>query len=317
MNNTLLLGNGFSRAVYPNTPLWDDVFDKDMKEKVSNNTLLYEYCLLNTNQPDNRFKSTLTDKIRFATQADEINQSVQRIDSFGSDLIKHNISNVISTNIDKGIENLLIEKNGFIEEWPEDIGRDAGEKIYNIRRNVKISNGTDSIKIWKIHGDIDNIASISFGFDQYCGSLAKMKEYLSGKYLSSSGLECRVSIANKCINENAKLNHNQFVSSKLFDGISWIELFFNSNVYIAGFGLAFSEIDIWWLLNKRFRLKKQQIPVENRVVFLFNQIDKSKEDFNEKIELLKTFDVEFYEMKTNEEFLSSMFSTIQQIESLK
>ena len=34
---------------------------------------------------------------------------------------------------------------------------------------------------------------------------------------------------------------------------SWIDLFFTTNVHIIGFGLDYSEQDIWWILNKRKR----------------------------------------------------------------
>ena len=31
-------------------------------------------------------------------------------------------------------------------------------------------------------------------------------------------------------------------------------LFFNSDIHIVGFGFDYSEIDLWWILNKRARM---------------------------------------------------------------
>ena len=48
--------------------------------------------------------------------------------------------------------------------------------------------------------------------------------------------------------------------------ISWIDLMFTTDVYIVGFGMDFSEQDIWWILNKRQRfIKEGKINSENKI----------------------------------------------------
>ena len=37
---------------------------------------------------------------------------------------------------------------------------------------------------------------------------------------------------------------------------TWMDTFFFSDVHIIGLGLDFQEIDLWWLLNKRYRYIK-------------------------------------------------------------
>lgn len=46
--------------------------------------------------------------------------------------------------------------------------------------------------------------------------------------------------------------------------------FFRTNVYIVGFGMALSEIDIWWLLNKRALFLANVSGINNSIVYLYN-----------------------------------------------
>ncbi|MBR1815066.1 MAG: SIR2 family protein [Lachnospiraceae bacterium] len=299
ISNTLMLGNGFSRAIYKDTPDWRELFNTAgcPSVEIENYTYLYELCLLGNNRSDNQFKYKLMDKIKDYVRISNIKIIVKGLDEFGELLRNHNVKDIITTNYDKGIEDILCEKNGYVEQWSDNYGRDLGEKIYSIRRHTTLQKDSHNIRLWKIHGDVDNIASISLGFDQYCGALSKMDSYIKGKYKSSSGLECLNPISQKC-------HDNEF------DNRSWIELFFNSNLYIAGFGLSFSEIDIWWLLNKRMRLIKQGVPINNKIVFLYSDYDKEKSDFDEKIVMLKEFGVEYERIDVDEYFIQSIFENI-------
>ena len=110
-----------------------------------------------------------------------------------------------------------------------------------------------------------------------------MYDYIKGKYKSSSGIECRKSIIDKFnyTNDEDKSGSDK---EKTFeaDNISWIELFFNSNIYIAGLTLDYSEIDIWWLLNKRARLLNEGIKIDNKIFFLYNEYDSGDSINNDK-----------------------------------
>ena len=49
---------------------------------------------------------------------------------------------------------------------------------------------------------------------------------------------------------------------------SWIDLFFISDVHVVGYGFDMSEIDLWWILNRRIRiLKEERSIVRNRIFF--------------------------------------------------
>lgn len=320
MNNTLMLGNGFNRVVFSNAPDWKSLYNDQKRLSLSNYTLLYEACLLENNQSDNQYKRLIADKLRNATRVSNINRNINDIEIIGKLLEEHNIGHLITTNVDKGIENVLTEINGFAESWTDDISMSAGEKIYSIRRNTLYRRDDYKLKIWKIHGDIDNIASISLGFDQYCGSLAKMKNYLCGRYDLGTDHECRIPIDKKMFTHA----ENQENPSDQRNDISWIDLFFKTNVYIAFFGLDFSEIDIWWLLNKRSRLIKKGVPISNKIVFMYNEYDtgdelpekgintdeNKKEQFCEKCTFLESFGVECRKIESGMRSLTSLFEII-------
>lgn len=313
-NNTLMLGNGFNHSLFSKAIEWKSLYDDNdtIINDYHNNTLLYEMRLIQEHQSDNQYKRNLVDKLRTYTSITKLKKRARNVDSFGELLQTHGIQNIITTNYDKGIENILCYKNGYVETWPDNIDKDLGEKIYSIRRNILLKKGSNVIKVWKIHGDIDSIPSISLGFDQYCGSIAKIDSYLKGKYHSSTyAVENSIMMQNKC-------------ESGEFSDVSWIDLFFSSNVYIACFGMDFSEIDIWWLINKRSRFIRQGIPIKNRIVYLYNEYDtgeaclrkritadrEKQRTFSEKIISLKMFGVECRRMESGVRCIPSLFEHI-------
>lgn len=215
---------------------------------------------------------------------------------FGEYLEQHHVSNIITTNYDNGIEFILCEKCGYVGQMPKGM---VAERIYSIRTYKQFMNHKTghAVKLWKIHGDVDRIKSVTLGFDQYCGSLSKLAEYVKGTYKSSqnvNGAECRMHLKEKC-------------ETQTFDHLSWAELFFNTNVYIAGFGMSFSEIDIWWLLNKRARFMLEIPQIANEITYLYDT-NYDKED--EKMELfsaLRAFRVKCSLIKSDSEYIDNIF----------
>lgn len=81
-------------------------------------------------------------------------------------------------------------------------------------------------RIWHIHGEARKPDSTILGHYYYGNLLCKIKEELSGRrYDKDRG--CR----------------------------SWVDSFVLGDVYVLGFGFGFSEIDMWWLLNRKAREK--------------------------------------------------------------
>lgn len=81
-------------------------------------------------------------------------------------------------------------------------------------------------KVWHIHGEARKPASTILG------------HYYYGKLLY------------RIIEKIEKRNY-----SEKRDSTSWIDSFILGDIYILGFGFAFSEIDLWWLLNRKAREK--------------------------------------------------------------
>ncbi len=134
------------------------------------------------------------------------------------------------------------------------------------------------------------------GLDQYCGSIGKIDDYVKGKYdFQKDGKQIKVSsIISKLRGEND------------FDSISWIELFFNSDIHIIGLGLDFSEIDLWWILNKRARFKLDNTLkklVKNKIFYYQTYKENEKDDIQELLksqnEMLSALDVEVVLIKRN------------------
>ena len=106
---------------------------------------------------------------------------------------------------------------------------------------------------------------------------------------------------------------------------TWVDLFFVATVYFIGFGLDFSETDIWWLLNKRARFK-EKLEISNEIFFYAPQqqkteteaeIAKAKAEAEAKEKVLESFGVQYqivsYEFRkhsANPEYLLDVYEMI-------
>lgn len=299
INNTLVLGNGFSRAIFKDMPSWESLFE-NVKSDINNYTILYEVNLLKgENKTDNEVKKELMHTIQNAHFVENIKENIALdLNKFGEYLSSNNIQNIITTNYDDGIEFILCQKCGYKKIKVEGLKE---ETIYSIRRYKKYINEKNDhcVKLWKMHGDINKIESVTLGFDQYCGSLSKLSEYIKGEYKSKddNGPKCNVPMIEKC-------------KTQKFDNLSWAELFFMTNVYIVGFGMDFSEIDIWWLLNKRARIQNAVSQVQNKIFYLYNNEYDNKEEKREIFEALDAFNVEYHGIDSDENYINNIFEAM-------
>lgn len=279
MENTILFGNGINRLNSSNIS-WNDVLDKIKGSRSFNdtglpNTMIYERVIL---EKPNSHEDILNDE--FETKL-EIADMMSEIDSHKlySKMFDLNVQNYLTTNYDyafiKSIENRK-DINFPIFEY-------STEDVYSIRRLKRISNTNEKKKhFWQIHGEIKKPATIMLGLDQYTGSLGKIDSYIKGYYRYTKNKE---RISEESIMTKLKTNS--------FTDVSWIELFFNSNIHIFGFGLDYAESDIWWLLNKRARLKKSNLGelIKNKITFYTMDIDIQRK------EQLNVFDVNVQNIK--------------------
>jgi hypothetical protein len=183
----------------------------------------------------------------------------------------------------------------FVHEGHKELIEYEEEDVYSIRRHNEITiNRAQAIKIWNIHGSIKKYKSLMLGYDHYCGAIGKIDAYLKGTYTWEHRQK---SISTMRIDE--KLEYG-------FDDTSWIELFFKSNMHIIGFGMSFDELDIWWLLNRRARMMKNQ-KIENSIYFYCTELSEAAKS------LLQSYDVHVveYPNHTYKDALEKSFKAIE------
>lgn len=274
MEQAILFGNGFNRITNEKCS-WDDI----LATKVDKNlidisyTLQYESAYLKEYQEKSKSndETSFKEEILKGIKSDFTNNIY---DLLADSPVKY----FITTNYNTTLDNVLV-KRGFTPDKNDK----SIEKIYSIRRKHQFTNGEEIKEVWYAHGEVSNTKSIMLGYDHYCGSLAKINDYIKGKY-DYLGIKDKIS----SIEKKLELWKNEKVEELSRSLISWIDFFFFTDLHIIGLGLDFSETDIWWILNKRQRLiadgKVKELP--NKIYFYMTD-----EDLKKRI-LLQYFGVE-------------------------
>lgn len=298
--NVIFFGNGLNRV--SKGPDWQELLHKISNSKILKDiplTFQYEYICLSSDAGD--FDKGPSCSIGENELKERIANQLSNIKSNDvyETLAKMPVSDYITTNYDKTFENTLIAM-GYAPDKS-----DSNESRYSIHRYNTFKKDDNIKRIWYIHGNIDIYNSIIMGYDQYCGGLSKMNDWVKGSY----------KIANKPIGTI----HRRFSNAPDDKDIkSWIDLFFTSNIHIIGYSMPFDEIDLWWLLDKRKRLIwEKRMPEKYGSITFYDTVlksaekekddkDKYKEEENEakrkaKASLLKVLYVEYVFENLNDE----------------
>lgn len=263
MKNTVLFGNGLNR-VLKSSVSWNGLLDTIKSKPFDNgelpNTMVYERIFMeanNLNMTNGSRELLIKNKIASAMKKQEGNRLYE-------DLINLGIDNYLTTNYDYAFEKST-------NTIPKLLSTEA---IYSLRRKRSFRIEDREFNLWSIHGEVDHPKSIMLGLDHYCGSVSKLDAYIKGGYkYTRSGHTTYVNSMEKKLKDNT------------FCNIGWVDLFFSGNVHILGISLDYSEIDLWWILNKRARMMDTH-NINNKIYFYIDQIEPEKE------ELLKSFNVE-------------------------
>ena len=132
IENTLFLGNGFTRSIFRNMPSWKDLFEA-ADDSIDNYTYLYETYRLNPahmQQEEAAVKTGLIQKIKSDFSGKNIREDICGLENFGALLSLYHVNNIITTNYDEGIELILCDICGYHEQEIMDI---SPERIYSIR----------------------------------------------------------------------------------------------------------------------------------------------------------------------------------------
>ena len=265
---SILFGNGLNR-LSDGALSWDDllreianqVFDKNIPP-----TLKYEAIIL---------KQPYRAKTGEEEEAILKKEIANRVSKFKSNEAYELIADLpvghyMTTNYD----NTLFEAKGgkkAIKRW------NKKEQLYSIVRSFTLGDEKKEQQYWPIHGNAVSPRSIMLGFDHYTGALSRIETYVKGGELTVLGKV--TSIIKRLENGIA-------------EPTSWIDLFFVSDVHIIGLGIGFEEIDLWWLLNKRQRIKQQDATlIQNKIIYY--PVDDVP---NDQRQMLDAFDIEICDL---------------------
>lgn len=170
--------------------------------------------------------------------------------------------------------------------------RGSTETTYSRYRKHNVNVGSENKTIYHIHGEEHVPRSICLGFEQYSGSLEKIRSDLvrSTKKGKNPADEHRYHLYDVMMGVKKENGEDEG------DG-SWYLNFFKEDVYILGLRLDFSEQDLWWLLDYRIRkvkYEKNDFEITNRIIYFdTDSVDASSEGkYAARNSLLRVFGVE-------------------------
>lgn len=237
----LFVGNGINR-LSEDSISWVEVLEElawysDMPELMDDSdhkpfTLIFEQMALGSTK---RTEKQIRAKV--AKLVGDIEPNV-----FHHRIMESEIKHTLTTNYDYSLEE-VVGGHGKISNLKP-------ETKYSLFRSRK----ADEKRIWHIHGEADKDGSINLGFDQYCGQLQRVRSYATN-------------------DRNYYKFKSPFRSGSEFDSqgkgnpYSWIDLFLRDDVHFIGYSLDDTELDVWWLITYKERLRKAKKFQVGKTVF--------------------------------------------------
>lgn len=274
MGYVLLVGNGINR-VSTNGPSWRSVIDSIATQLDHHHilkrldlkpfTLAFDELILLSER--NGAKRIDVERL-VAEQIQKLRPGI-----YHERLMRIGISHIITTNYDHALELAIDQAHSAYG--------DSLSKKYNLfRRRL-----AESVNVWHIHGDVDNPRSIILGYDNYTGTVQRLREYLKIGYKS-----CRSPF---------RKGNTDFDKGGIT--YSWVDLFLRDDVHVVGFGLEYTEIDIWWLIYYKATMKNRGKNVGGTHYYRFS---KGKSSSNElgKLDLLKALGVKVHTIQVKNSY---------------
>lgn len=295
--NVILVGNGFNR-IGNKSISWNDLLQEISGGSYPKalNTLEYEFARLrhldkSVKEGKDLMKSAYSNKEKISRWSKKImpNDLHQR-------LVNLPVNEFLTTNYDHALEK-AIDGMGYHFDKKKSC---HDEDRYNMRRYNCLVNDDKCKRIWHIHGDMQHHKSILLGFNHYCGTIGKIDRLYKGGYLSENqkGKPYRVPIKIEEGLRDVLADGNQLDAFTRF----WLPYFFTTNIHIIGFGMDESEMDIWWILDKRKRFMLEHRDKKLNHIYFYGQPN------DDKLRLLEQFGVEVvYEPRTKDELLSGQW----------
>ena len=272
--NTLLYGNGIN--IVAGAPSWNNLLRGIFTN--SNNydgvplTMNYDSLFLCQNRNELEVKNQISSKLKVYK-----GYLIEKVSNTPFDAY-------MTTNYDRTLE-LYFDTQAD--------GPLAKERRFSLFRRSCCMRAKKTLSVWHIHGDVKFPQSIMLGFDQYCRYLRKIELYVFGKLKNIS----EVSMEERIKNRKTSIT-------------SWVDLFFVSDIYIVGFGLDYSEIDIWWLFFHRARLLRKGITIKNKIFYYDPCVDASKNKMLNTLNICVNDDVQREKSKRGKDFWEKWYNDV-------
>ena len=304
-SKVLLLGNGIYRAFHGEEESWENLlgYVKDRFERdgvvlniepsaLGSYTLYFEYlyaCWKKSKYKDAKVVKDIQTWGEFSGKLQDYlsekydNSEYTAYSDYINRLIWKHYNVVLTTNIDCRLERSNEDGQPLTGGWKSSSG---GKKTYSAFR-LKVKGQK---KIFYIHGSVDKKRSICFGLNHYLGEQKCHYDCLHGL------LKQEREMMQQLLTGEVDVNNKKECLRK-----SWLYHFLFCDVDIIGQGLSNDEIDIWWMIEKRFQYNiirsiENDNPNDKKVVNRKNTIryfypSREMEKSKPKVELLRAFDI--------------------------
>ncbi|MBR6941466.1 MAG: SIR2 family protein, partial [Clostridia bacterium] len=149
-------------------------------------------------------------------------------------ILNAGFDDIITTNYDYRLETAATESERISKYYLDKNARNTekGKKVepkYLIHSYQNVPFNGKNNRIWHIHGEAKKQDSMILSLYYYSNLLSRIIDYSRKRGNSYTELQC------KGVSPDIK---------------SWIDAFILGDVYVLGFGFDYSEIDLWWLLER-------------------------------------------------------------------
>lgn len=149
---------------------------------------------------------------------------------------------VLTTNYSYEIESALLDQKDLPKSIISNIMHFHEVNHAQTKFLINTFNEVNGMPIWHIHGEARKPDSMIIGSYYYGKLLRRCIERLDGSLQTDEVTERPTKITKTNTFKSLKKDNKPIKIG------SWIDAFVLGNVYMLGFGLDFSETDIWWLL---------------------------------------------------------------------
>ncbi len=289
---SLLVGNGIN-YFSKNTISWPELLEQLAKE-VSQEQIL----------DDIDFKP-------FTLVFEEINFRNRQLKEFE---IKEKVAELVSKIQGGDIHHRLIDgrqyKHIFTTNYDTSI-EDAAESDYTrVGRETKYSlfrkNEVSEKYVWHIHGEKNVPNSIMLGHEHYAGQLQTLRTYITSDRPKSSAASPRNPVS------PFKAGKTDFES----DGThhSWMDIFLRDDVHIVGLGMDYTEIDLWWVLAYKEKLRKVGKHKVGTTTFHARSekfVESKVEEYRGRLAILESFGVDVKRYQSHSEIYDAVIPPVR------